>query len=89
MVVKEPWVEEDKFGKVKFAVIQTVSDEGAEPPEMQRGLCIAAVGTEPLPPLCSTVTQHTPWWRSSTTKGSSCLGTTHPSSRTRCCPGCE
>lgn len=25
MVVKEPWVEQDKFGKVKFAVIQTVS----------------------------------------------------------------
>lgn len=28
MVVKEPWVEEDKFGKVKFAVIQTVSGRG-------------------------------------------------------------
>lgn len=28
MVVKEPWVEEDKFGKVKFAVIQTVSAGG-------------------------------------------------------------
>lgn len=28
MVVKEPWVEEDKFGKVKFAVIQTVSGCG-------------------------------------------------------------
>ncbi|KFR04892.1 4-hydroxyphenylpyruvate dioxygenase, partial [Opisthocomus hoazin] len=25
-VVKEPWVEEDKFGKVKFAVIQTYGD---------------------------------------------------------------
>uniref|UniRef100_A0A8B9CA78 4-hydroxyphenylpyruvate dioxygenase n=1 Tax=Anser brachyrhynchus TaxID=132585 RepID=A0A8B9CA78_9AVES len=25
VVVKEPWVEEDKFGKVKFAVIQTVT----------------------------------------------------------------
>lgn len=29
MVVKEPWVEEDKFGKVKFAVIQTVSGRAA------------------------------------------------------------
>lgn len=28
VVVKEPWVEEDKFGKVKFAVIQTVSAGG-------------------------------------------------------------
>ncbi|NXX93238.1 HPPD dioxygenase, partial [Centropus bengalensis] len=26
VVVKEPWVEEDKFGKVKFAVIQTYGD---------------------------------------------------------------
>lgn len=35
VVVKEPWVEEDKFGKVKFAVIQTVSGRAAaeaEPP---------------------------------------------------------
>uniref|UniRef100_A0A8D2QIJ5 4-hydroxyphenylpyruvate dioxygenase n=1 Tax=Zonotrichia albicollis TaxID=44394 RepID=A0A8D2QIJ5_ZONAL len=30
VVVKEPWVEQDKFGKVKFAVIQTVSGR-AEP----------------------------------------------------------
>lgn len=89
VVVKEPWVEEDKFGKVKFAVIQTVSDEGAEPPHTQRSLCIAAMGTESLPPLCSMATQRTPWWRSSTTKGSSCLGTMHPSSGTHCCPGCE
>lgn len=29
MVVKEPWVEEDKFGRVKFAVIQTVSGRAA------------------------------------------------------------
>lgn len=29
VVVKEPWVEEDKFGKVKFAVIQTVSGRAA------------------------------------------------------------
>ncbi|NXS27134.1 HPPD dioxygenase, partial [Pomatostomus ruficeps] len=26
VVVKEPWVEQDKFGKVKFAVIQTYGD---------------------------------------------------------------
>lgn len=25
-IVREPWVEEDKFGKVKFAVLQTVSE---------------------------------------------------------------
>lgn len=24
--MREPWVEEDKFGKVKFAVLQTVSE---------------------------------------------------------------
>ena len=24
-IVREPWVEQDKFGKVKFAVLQTVS----------------------------------------------------------------
>ena len=39
MVVKEPWVEEDKFGKVKFAVIQTVSSRAAaeaEPPQWIR-----------------------------------------------------
>lgn len=89
MVVKEPWVEEDKFGKVKFAVIQTVSDEGTEPPHTQCSLHIAAMGTEPLPPFRSTVTQRTPWWRRSTTKGSSCLGTMRPSSETHCCPGCE
>lgn len=41
MVVKEPWVEEDKFGKVKFAVIQTVSGRAAgeaEPPRWS-GVC--------------------------------------------------
>lgn len=27
-IVREPWVEEDKFGKVKFAVLQTVSEHG-------------------------------------------------------------
>ncbi|NP_001088204.1 4-hydroxyphenylpyruvate dioxygenase L homeolog [Xenopus laevis] len=26
VIVKEPWVEEDKFGKVKFAVVQTYGD---------------------------------------------------------------
>ncbi|XP_015273170.1 PREDICTED: 4-hydroxyphenylpyruvate dioxygenase [Gekko japonicus] len=26
VVVKEPWIEEDKFGKVKFAVVQTYGD---------------------------------------------------------------
>lgn len=39
MVVKEPWVEEDKFGKVKFAVIQTVRGRAAaeaEPPRWSR-----------------------------------------------------
>lgn len=30
MVVKEPWVEQDKFGKVKFAVIQTVSGRAGQ-----------------------------------------------------------
>lgn len=25
VIVKEPWVEEDKSGRVKFAIIQTVS----------------------------------------------------------------
>lgn len=24
-IIREPWVEQDKFGKVKFAVLQTVS----------------------------------------------------------------
>lgn len=39
VVVKEPWVEEDKFGKVKFAVIQTVRGRAAaeaEPPRWSR-----------------------------------------------------
>ncbi|KFP83388.1 4-hydroxyphenylpyruvate dioxygenase, partial [Apaloderma vittatum] len=34
VVVKEPWVEEDKFGKVKFAVIPTLK---AEPLHKRRG----------------------------------------------------
>lgn len=37
VVVKEPWVEEDKFGKVKFAVIQTVSGRAEPPP--RSGVC--------------------------------------------------
>lgn len=26
VVVKEPWVEQDKYGKVKYAVVQTVGN---------------------------------------------------------------
>lgn len=28
MVVRDPWVEQDSHGKVKYAVIQTVRQEG-------------------------------------------------------------
>uniref|UniRef100_A0A669PDR1 4-hydroxyphenylpyruvate dioxygenase n=1 Tax=Phasianus colchicus TaxID=9054 RepID=A0A669PDR1_PHACC len=54
VVVKEPWVEEDKFGKVKFAVIQTVSDEGTEPPTC-RAVCTSQQWAQRLsaaPCLC-------------------------------------
>lgn len=31
MIVKEPWVEQDSYGKVKYAVIQTVSHKHTNP----------------------------------------------------------
>lgn len=43
MVVKEPWVEQDKFGKVKFAVIQTVSARAGQ----GRAVELAAPGRPP------------------------------------------
>lgn len=63
-MLKEPWVEEDKFGKVKFAVIQTVraGSCGAEPaPEQGLGSGLDPGGpqkatTELFLPSCSTVT---------------------------------
>lgn len=72
MVVKEPWVEADKFGKVKFAVIQTVSGRAAaeaEPPRRGR-VCRSRLdpgGPPKMGPPCnlfprsrSTVTPPTP-----------------------------
>jgi len=71
-VVKEPWVEEDKFGKVKFAVIQTVSGRAAveaQPPRRSGvhrskldpgGPPKNGVTMQPLPPSHSMVTPPTP-----------------------------
>lgn len=68
MVVKEPWVEEDKFGKVKFAVIQTVSAGGCQgvamlSPPIRSGVCTpqgAGWARSRFPPRCSTATPPTP-----------------------------
>lgn len=57
MVVKEPWVEEDKFGKVKFAVIQTVS--GRMSPHPREG-SVGTGWTQEVPPKNRTTMQLLP-----------------------------